>query len=277
MTESSHPIPTPRRRAMLLETRTAIDVARMIPPLLNSHLRPPRAARNMPVMVIPGFGSGDAYTRPLRAYLRRMGFHAEGWGLGRNLAGVDLPHTLDDLSDRWAFTPKREYRGEASVPYLCDRLIERIRARHRELRRPISLIGWSLGGYLAREAARDLPDIVQRVITMGSPTVGGPKYTAAADFFRRRGMDLDWIEENIRHRERRPIRQPVTAIISRSDAVVSWQAAIDHHSQDVRHIEVNAAHLGMGFNPTIWRQVVAALEADERPRREDHGQRIEMS
>ena len=97
---------------------------------------------------------------------------------------------------------------------------------------------------------------------MGSPTIGGPKYTAAVDFFRKRGMDVDWIEENIRRREERAIRQPITAIFSKSDAVVSWQAAIDHHSENVRHVEVNAAHLGMGFNPTIWQQVVAALETD---------------
>ncbi len=262
MTETSHPIPTPRRRAMLLETRTALDVARMIPPLVDAHLRRPRAARNTQVIVVPGFGSGDGYTRPLRGYLKRMGFQAEGWGLGKNLAGVNLPHSLDDLSEGWDFSPKADYRREAGVPYLCDRLVERIRARHAAVRCPVALVGWSLGGYIAREAARDLPDVVERVITMGSPTIGGPKYTAAVDFFRKRGMDVDWIEENIRRREQRPIRQPITAIYSKSDAVVSWQAAIDRHSENVRHVEVNAAHLGMGFNPTIWQQVVAALETD---------------
>jgi L-rhamnose isomerase len=95
---------------------------------------------------------------------------------------------------------------------------------------------------------------------MGSPTIGGPKYTAAATYFRRRGMDLDWIEEEIKKRESRPIRQPITAIFSKSDSVVSWQATIDHHSENVTHVEVDAAHLGMGFNPTILAHVVSALE-----------------
>ena len=64
----------------------------------------------------------------------------------------------------------------------------------------------------------------------------------------------------IPHRESNPIRQPITAIYSRSDGIVDWRACIDHHSPNVRHFEVNAAHLGMGFNPTIWKQVVQALD-----------------
>ena len=38
-------------------------------------------------------------------------------------------------------------------------------------------------------------------------------------------------------------------------------ATIDRFSERVRHIEVNATHLGMGFNPTIWGHVVSALES----------------
>ncbi|MGB5347518.1 MAG: hypothetical protein WBN23_15230, partial [Woeseia sp.] len=71
----------------------------------------------------------------------------------------------------------------------------------------------------------------------------------------------------ISNRESRPIRQPITAIYSKSDAVVSWQAAIDHHSADVNHIEVDAAHLGMGFNSAIWSHVVAALNLEVKPRK----------
>jgi hypothetical protein len=41
--------------------------------------------------------------RPLRGYLKRMGFQAAGWGLGKNLAGLNLAHALDDLSDGWDF------------------------------------------------------------------------------------------------------------------------------------------------------------------------------
>lgn len=259
MNETASPTAGPARSMLLMETRAAADLVRMAFPLVHSslHRRPPRGGSR--IIVVPGFGADDRWTRPFRAYLKNLGLDAEGWGLGRNLAGLDLRHDLDDLSDSWKITPPQVYRGEAAVPYLCDRLTARIRTRHRELGVPITLVGWSLGGYLAREAARDLPDIVQRVITLGSPVVGGPKYTAAARVFAKRGLDLDWIEREVARREERPIRQPITAIYSRTDGIVAWQAAIDRFSANVKHIPVDASHLGMIFNPTVWRNVVAAM------------------
>lgn len=251
---------TAKRPSLLLEARAALDLAKMVVPLVGVHVQRRTARRASPIIVVPGLGSDDRYTRPLRHYLNRLGFRAEGWGLGKNLAGIDIPHELGDVSPSWQLSSRANYRGEGSVSLLCDRLVERVSRRHDELGEQITLIGWSLGGYLSREAARDLPDVVDRVITMGSPTVGGPKYTAVAGFFRRRGMDLDWIEDAIEKRETRPIRQPITAIYSKSDAIVSWPATIDHFSERVQHIEVEAPHLGMGFNPTIWAHIVKALE-----------------
>lgn len=58
------------------------------------------------------------------------------------------------------------------------------------------------------------------------------------------------------------ITQLITAIYSKSDAIVSWPAAIDRFSEDERHIEVSGTHLGMGFNPTIWAHIVAALASE---------------
>jgi pimeloyl-ACP methyl ester carboxylesterase len=93
----------------------------------------------------------------------------------------------------------------------------------------VRLIGWSLGGYLAREAARDCPDLVHQVITLRSPVVGGPKYTLVAEAYRRRGIDLDEVEAQVEARNSVPLRTPVVAIYSRNDAVVEWEACIDRH------------------------------------------------
>ncbi len=260
MMDSTTALAPPGRLSLLLETRTAIDLARMLVPLAGAQMRAASApAPTTPVLVLPGFGTDDRVMAPLRHDLTRRGYAAEGWGMGRNLAGVNLRHRLEDISAAWDIEARQDYRGEGGVPYLCERFVERVRVRHEALGRPITLLGWSLGGYIAREAARELPGIVDRVITLGAPTIGGPKYTMAARFFRQRGMDLDWIEDVVRSREARPIRQPITAIYSRSDAIVTWRAAIDHHSPDVRHVEVSAAHLGMVFQPEVWSHVVEAL------------------
>ena len=262
MKSTAKPTASPPRSMLLLESRAAIDVVRMTVPLLRSSLRPQGSRTASKIIAVPGFGADDRYTKPLRHYLKGQGFEAEGWGMGKNLAGLDLPHSLDDLSDSWNMAPREDYRGEAAVPYLCDLFAARVRQRHSELGVPITLVGWSLGGYLAREVARDLPDIVERVITLGSPVVGGPKYTATGKLFARRGLDLDWIEEEIAKREERPIQQPITAIYSKSDGIVAWEAAVDRYSDNVKHIEVNAAHLGLVFNPTVWRHVAAAIAPD---------------
>lgn len=211
------------------------------------------------VMVLPGFGANDASTLPLRYFLSKHGYKVEGWGLGVNTGGRGIINDLSELSDRWDIDRDRPHAGEGEVPALCDRVIERVQQRTQEIDAPLALVGWSLGGYLAREVARDLTQEVSTVITMGSPVVGGPKYTSLAPLFRARGVDVDWIEDEINKRQERPIEQPVTAIYSKTDGVVGWQASLDHTSTNVNHIEVNGTHMGLGLNARVWNIVLEAL------------------
>lgn len=255
------------------EARALVDFSSVSVSFAKQALMNPEAKQRgenaLPIIMFPGFASDDKYLLPLRAYLKRLGYKAEGWGLGRNLAGANYEHSPLDLDARWGEDIAdrfnlEDYRGEASVPYLCDRAIERVQQRSKELNSPVVLVGWSLGGFVAREVARELTDQVHQVITFGSPVVGGPKYTSAAGVFKARGQDMDFIEEEIDKREERPIQQPITAIYSKSDGIVSWQAALDHSSPNVEHIEVNAAHLGMGFNREVWKLVLEALDKHNR-------------
>jgi len=144
--------------------------------------RAPRG-RGEPVLVLPGFAASDASTLALRSYLRWLGYDARGWGLGTN--GGDLP---------------------ALVP----RVILLLEAQAAAARERVRCVGWSLGGNLARESARERPDLVERVVTLGTPAVGGPKYTSVARSYRRRGLDLDAVETRVAKRERVPIRVPIS-------------------------------------------------------------------
>jgi len=257
-----HTPPAPPNKSLLfLEARAALDLAGMLRPLLRAGARSPTAKTDNLTIVVPGFGFGDAYTVPLRRYLKQNGVPAEGWGLGTNLGGSNLSHRPQDLSPRWDLSPRAAYRGETAVPYLIDRFYDAVLARHEATSQTISLVGWSLGGYLAREVARELPDVVDRVVTMGAPLIGGAKYTAAAAVYRRRGTDLDWIEAEINRREltAAPIKQAITAIVSKTDGIVDSSTVYDHKSPRVRHIEVDASHLGMGFNTEICSHVLSAL------------------
>jgi pimeloyl-ACP methyl ester carboxylesterase len=199
--------------------------------------------RGAPVLVLPGFGAGDGSTLLLRGYLRALGYAVHGWGLGRN--GGDVPELIPRVAER------------------TERIAERAG-------RPVRLVGWSLGGVLGRETTRDRPELVERVVTLGTPVVGGPKYTLAGASYARRGVDLDEIERQVEEREAVPIARPVTAIYSRNDAVVAWKACIDRYSTDVEHVEVEASHAGLGFSARVW-EIVAerlsrGLEAEARTR-----------
>jgi pimeloyl-ACP methyl ester carboxylesterase len=222
--------PPPGIREVLREAAGLLELPRLV-------LHAPRLARvprgtGDPVLVLPGYSTTDASTAPLRAYLAWLGWDVRGWGLGRN--GGDAPALHRRL-----------------VP-----VVERLAAAGG---RRVRLVGWSLGGYLAREVARDLPDAVERVVTLGSPVIGGPKYTAVAHAYRRRGHDLDALEAAVAARCRVPLAVPVTAIYSRTDGVVLWQACRDDRSPNVEHVEVSTTHVGLGFCADVWEVVARKL------------------
>ncbi len=183
-------------------------------------------------MVLPGFGAGDASTLVLQSYLRLLGYRVQGWRMGINTGRVS------------ALLPRVQRR----VARLAEAAGE-----------PVRLIGWSLGGVFARETARASPELVRRVITMGSPIVGGPKYTAARRVYRQQGVDLDAVEAAIEAREATPIRVPITAIWSRADGIVAWQACVDRRSPFVENVEVSATHLGLGFAADVYRVIADRL------------------
>jgi pimeloyl-ACP methyl ester carboxylesterase len=202
-------------------------------PAFAADARRLRPSRGVPVLVVPGFMTGDGSTWVMRQALRRLGHRVHGWAQGRNRGDV-----------------------EKLLPGVVARL-EAVAAAERE---PVHLLGWSLGGVLVREAARARPDLVAQIITMGTPVVGGPKYTMVAHRYRERGVDLDRIEARVARRNAQVLPVPVLALYSRADAVVAWQACLDPNPDNqVEHVEVRAGHAEMGFSREVLRLVAARL------------------
>lgn len=227
----------PRRRYLLAELLTpaylTLDPAQ--------YRRLPRSidGKGRPVMLLPGLGAGPASMTAIRRYLRRCNFRTWDWAQGRNRGDVQ------------AQTPR--------VVERLEKLVERAGA-------PFALVGWSLGGYIAREITRDRPDLVSRVVTLGSPVLGGAKYTSLANRYQRRGVAVDEIETVILDRYDIPLQRPVRAIYSASDGIVSWQASIDRFSEDVEHIRVPGTHMGLGFSKRVLRQLPGLLVDDPAQR-----------
>lgn len=181
-----------------------------------------------PVLTLPGFLATDRSTRVLRSYIYHWGYDSFRWRMGRNLG------------------PSRHGNFER----MLDARLEKI---YKETGRKVSLVGWSLGGLYAREMARRNPDIVRSVITLGSPH-GNPKATNAWRIYEvLSGIRVD--EKMIRQRVeklREPVGNvPVTAIFSKSDAIVSAHIAKLPPGEKVENIGINTSHIGMGFNPVV--------------------------
>ena len=102
---------------------------------------------------------------------------------------------------------------------------------------------------------------MRQVITLGTPVKGGPGATSIGRLVQAStGMTEAQMRALIRRREATPIRVPVTALYSKTDGVVSWQAAIDSTNPDVEHIEVDSSHVGFGANPQVFRIVAQRLD-----------------
>ncbi|MBT8080222.1 MAG: alpha/beta hydrolase [Gammaproteobacteria bacterium] len=188
------------------------------------------------VMTLPGFMATDRSTAVLRRYMLEWGYDANSWDLGRNL-GFTRDRDLERLLD------------------------QRLHALSDASGGKVSLVGWSLGGLLAREMARRQPELVRSVITLGSP-LGNPRATNAWRLYElMSGMTVD--DDAIRRRLdrlRKPIPGvPMTSILSKTDAIVSWQISRLPRDNMVENIGVAASHFGMGFNPAILYAVADRL------------------
>ena len=118
----------------------------------------------------------------------------------------------------------------------------------------MNLVGWSLGGIYAREMARQHPDAIRQVITLGSPFAmddreasnAGPLYNVLATFHSPR---VDALRDSELERVRVPV--PTTAIYTKGDGIVPWRSCIDDPTgrADAENVRVIGSHCGLGHNP----------------------------
>jgi len=215
---------------LLSEARVGLDLARG---LLGSTAKLPRGQG--PVLVIPGFQASDFETLLLRRKLSQLGYTVYGWGLGRN---------------------------HGKTGKLLPKLVEQVRALHTRHALKVKIVGWSLGGVLARDVAREAPEAVEQIVTLGSPIVGGPKYTVFANLYRKQGLDIDQLAVSADAREaKRPLPCQVTAIYAKRDGIVAWHSCIERHHAGVSHLETSATHFGMPFHPQTLQMIADALAA----------------
>lgn len=226
-------IPRPSLRHMLTEGRALIELSAFGAAL--PFLKRAPTGDGHPVMVLPGFLASDFSTKPIRSFLTAKGYETYGWELGRNL-GTHIVGGDQVLSDK-----------------LINRVIE-LSVIHNS---KVSLVGWSLGGILARELARIIPDCVRQVITLGSPFNGAHGSSPAAKgLFEFINGNVSETHPDVLEKMATPPPVPNSALYSKSDGVAHWQACINHRIEEhhqAENIRVRGSHTGLGHNPqVVW-------------------------
>lgn len=205
--------------------RAGVEYGQLLAVLPLQRMLP--AGDGHPVLVLPGLLAGDGSTWILRRILRRLGYAAYGWGLGRNIGPTA--------------------KAVSGMRDLLDKL-------HSRYHTPVSLIGWSLGGIFARGLARDHPSAVRQVITLGSPFgMRDTCETRSAWSFNRYAHLHTERHELPLEMESEPLPVPTTAIYSRCDGMVAWQTCMNSPSERAENIAVRSSHIGYGHNPpVVW-------------------------
>ena len=189
-----------------------------------------------PVVVAPGFLASDGSTLLLRRVLASKGHAVESWGLGRNLGS----------------------------PELFDRYAAQIAARSEALGRPVSLIGWSLGGIASRWAAVCHPACVRLVITLGSPFRRDPRTRRVWPAYRLVSgvRPEDFTDEKLAAVAATP-SVPATSIVSADDGIVDVAEAHQPPGPTSETVLIRGSHLGLGHNPDVYRIVADRLAQPE--------------
>jgi triacylglycerol lipase len=248
-------------RAIAREASAVAEAARLVRRSAGDRLHrrdtpyaSPKAVRSSdPVVLVPGFMAGDSSLMLMSRHLRRIGHRTYRSTMHANVgctqeAGLSLERRIE------AIVIRRECK--------------------------VTIVGHSLGGLLARGVAARRPDLVDGIVTMGSPLMapGAVHPVLAFDLavviaLRRAGLGsmmgndctsgdcakLSWEEA------RADLDKEIafTSIFSRRDGVVDWRSCLDPAAKT---IEVGTSHLGMAFDPAVL-DIVATTLAKNRERR----------
>ena len=225
------PATAPPFAMLLREMRVLAEIRRgwrMGPAMPTDH-----DGQGRPVMVLPGFLASDVSTVKLRRTLEAANFTVHGWGQGRNF-GV---------------------RAD-----MLERMDARMDALQRDDDAPVTLIGWSLGGLIAREYAKFAPHRVERVITLGSPFSGDIRANHAWRLYELINRHpVDRVPIAVTLTKKPPV--PTFALWSENDGIVAPRCARGLPHESDASYEVACGHMGFTTAPDSIHAILQAMDA----------------
>ncbi|MGB0920090.1 MAG: esterase/lipase family protein [Alphaproteobacteria bacterium] len=256
-----------------MAVKTAVDIARLQADLVwaGSELawgatlapfllrRLPKAQSTKAVMTIPGFLRPEWSMGGTNALLNRLGYQATGWGEGQNLG------------------PKGDGNALEYLMLMSQRLGQRIMQMADDTGDKVSLIGQSLGGLYARELSFLMPDHIDRVIALGSPTQLHPdtahhtNRVISVAMERATGKRIKdmagetWMlnrPTNIPPVPFVSIYSPYDGVLREDTVAISGEEMRRESEHPRENIEVLCSHAGMAVNPLTLIAVADRLAAD---------------
>jgi hypothetical protein len=191
-----------------------------------------------PVLVLPGFMASDNSTKALRRFINKAGYNAIAWDLGRNRAELEI----------------------------LDLLFLKLEDIYEKYDQKVSIVGWSLGGVFARQLAKEKPEMVRQVITLGSPfrDITAPNNASWVYNLISGGKRVVDLDAELLNDLPKPAPVPSTAIYSKEDGVVSWKVCMEAEETAIhQNIQVRGSHLGLGFNHAVLRIIKDRLQYKE--------------
>jgi triacylglycerol lipase len=197
-------------------------------------------------MLIPGFMAGDQSLTRMAVWLRTGGFVLARSGIRWNSGCMES--TVESV----------ERRLEAAVERTGKRAL---------------VVGQSRGGSIGRALAVLRPDLIDSLVTLGSPlrdqlavkprvwpsiaTVGVLGTLGVPGLFSLRCMNGDCCART-REAVTAPFPRDIrfVSVYSPSDEVVRWEACLDPAAVQV---EVDVSHIGMGMSREVWTAVADEL------------------
>jgi len=195
----------------------------------------PPALRPQPVMLLPGFGAHPVRMRRMTRALEQAGHVVHDWGLGLNLGPT---------AENFAF------------------LLARVSRIARASGRPVTLVGWSLGGLFAREVAKRQPDLVGKVITMGTPFSGDRRANNGWRAYQLvTGHPVDEPPISTDFTVKPPV--PTVALWSARDGVVAPRSACGWPGERDRAVALRCNHLGFAGSAEAIAEVLRQLDHED--------------
>lgn len=169
----------------------------------------------------------------LRTAIAAHGHRVHRWRAGRNTGPT--PELIESLETRLRSIAARPDPARGGTDGAAGR------ADPTPPVKKVTIVGWSLGGVYGWILAGRSPELVDQLITLGSPLHRGQF-----------GM--------------KTLPMPVTSIWSKQDGVVPWESSLVKGDL-TENIEVYGTHITLGFDPLVTHAI-----ADRLNQHPDHWQ-----